>query len=239
MKRRSVMQSLLPIYVLMFFCVFIVATLIDRSVITIAENQMLAERKCIVIDPGHGGIDGGATSCTGILESNINLEIALKLNDLMHYIGIDTVLIRNCDQSIHTEGTSIAQKKISDLKNRVNIVNNQDDAILISIHQNHFPDEKYYGPQVFYGKTGESRELAIQLQDSLTKSLCPENKRKAKAASGIYLMDKIDRVGVLIECGFISNYEEATKLTTPDYQKQLCCVVGSVTACYLNGAMIS
>ena len=104
----------------------------------------------IIIDPGHGGEDGGAISCTGVSESKLNLEISLRLNDLLNLLGYDTCLIRDSDISIHTKGETIAQKKASDLKERVRIVNETENAVLLSIHQNQFPDSRYSGPQVFF-----------------------------------------------------------------------------------------
>ena len=117
----------------------------------------------VVIDAGHGGIDGGATSCTGSLESHINLEIATRLNDLLHLLGVNTHMIRNSDISVYTSGTSIAEKKASDLKERVRIINQTENAFLISIHQNYFPQNQYHGAQVFYRSTEESKNFATEL----------------------------------------------------------------------------
>jgi len=194
----------------------------DRAASTMSSGGMVYGRKTIILDAGHGGIDGGAISCTGELESKINMQITEKLRDLFHLMGYQTLMIRDSNISVHTNGETIAQKKISDLKERVRIVNSQKDAILISIHQNTFPEEYYSGSQVFYAKTAGSDELAKSLQGSLVKNIAPDNKRKSKQGSGIFLLDHINKTGVLIECGFLSNREEEARLSDHEYQKKLC-----------------
>lgn len=212
---------------------FLVFT-VDRTATVMTEQQPVIRQKCLIIDPGHGGIDGGATSVTGQLESQLNLEISLRLRDLCHLLGIKTVMIREDDRSVHTAGESIAQKKLSDLKNRVGIVNRQDSGILVSIHQNYFTEGKYSGAQVFYANTRGSKDLAEKMQATLVKSLDPTSNRKIKKASGIYLMEHINCPGILIECGFISNYREAEDLAKPEYQKKLCAVIASVLTTHIN-----
>lgn len=230
MKKQFSITRMLHVYLIVFIVILIIACAGSKVVSVIAENSPFERQNCFVIDAGHGGVDGGATSCTGILESKINLEIAVRLNDLMHLLGMQTHMIRTDDISIHTHGNSIAQKKISDLKERVRIVNSTENAILISIHQNHYTDERYFGPQVFYGAVDGSKQLAEQLQGLLTVTLCPNSKRQCKPATGIYLMQKIHVQGVLIECGFLSNPVEEAKLISEEYQKKLCCVI----ACALS-----
>ena len=100
----------------------------SRAITVISENMPVERQHCIIIDAGHGGEDGGATSCTGKLESSFNLEISLRLNDLLHLLGYDTVMIRTSDVSIYTKGETIAQKKVSDLKERVRIANETENA---------------------------------------------------------------------------------------------------------------
>ena len=199
----------------------------NRAITTAVEEQPIRNRTCIVLDAGHGGVDGGATSCTGKLESSFNLEISLRLRDLFHLLGYDTKMIRTTDTSVYTKGETIAEKKVSDLKERVRIVNETEKGILVSIHQNTFSDGKYSGAQVFYGREGESKRLADQMQEALVTTLNSSSNRKAKRADGIYLMENIKCTGVLIECGFLSNPEEEGKLRTQDYQKQLCCAIAT------------
>ena len=234
MKRKTGPRSFFVFYFLIF-SLFLSGTLIGNRVVTvISESSPLPNRRCIIIDAGHGGVDGGATSCTGVLESKINLEIALRLDDLFHLLGYKTCMIRTTDVSVYTEGESIAAKKVSDLKQRVKIANNTENAILVSIHQNHFSDSRYYGPQVFYPKTEHSRQIAETLQKQLIDSLSPTSNRSAKNASGVYLLEHISCPGILIECGFLSNPEEETKLRSKEYQKQLCITIGTVISRFIS-----
>lgn len=206
----------------------------SRAVTVIAENAPMERKTCIIIDPGHGGEDGGATSCTGVLESTYNLSIATRLNDLMHLLGYETKMIRTTDTSVYTKGETIAQKKVSDLKERVRMVNETENALLLSIHQNNFPDGRYSGAQVFYAGTEGSRELAEQLQAAFVSTLNPGSKRKCKKSDGIYLMEHIEHPGILIECGFLSNPGEEAKLRDGNYQKNLCCVIAATVSKYLS-----
>lgn len=227
-------KKMIPAYLLVICSCLGLSHLGSRVVTTMVENAPLEDRTCIVIDAGHGGIDGGATSCTGVLESQINLQIALRLESLVSLLGYDTVMIRSTDTSIHTEGDTIASQKVSDLKNRVKTVNDTERGLLVSIHQNTFSDGRYSGTQVFYGKDDVSKGLAKELQAACIRHIDPSNDRAAKKASGIYLMEHIQRPGVLIECGFLSNPEEDAKLNDPSYQKQLVTVIAGTVATHLN-----
>lgn len=208
----------------------------SQAVTVIAENSPIPRENTIVIDPGHGGEDGGAVSCAGIVESRYNLEIALRLNDLLHLLGHETVMIRTTDTSVYTKGSTIAQKKVSDLRERVRVVNDTEDALLVSIHQNNFSDSRYSGAQVFYASTDGSELLAKQMQAAFVSALNPGSNRKSKKSSGIYLMEHIDCPGVLVECGFLSNPEEEAKLRSGDYQKKICCVIASTVGVFLSNA---
>lgn len=206
----------------------------NNAITTFSEKIPIDRGHCIIIDAGHGGIDGGATSCSGILESKYNLQIALRLNDLLHLMGHNTKMIRTTDVSVYTKGDSIAQKKASDLKERVRIVNESENGILISIHQNNFSDSRYSGAQVFHGNSEDSNLLARLMQDQLVSNLNPGSNRECKESNGIYLMEHIKYTGILIECGFLSNPEEEAKLRSENYQKNLCCVISAVLSQYLS-----
>ena len=222
------------------FCVGVMAlTLLcadwgSMAVTVISEELPFVRKHCIVIDPGHGGEDGGATSCTGRMESEYNLAISKKLDDLLHLLGYQTRMTRTSDVSIYTTGDTIARKKISDLKERVRIVNETPGAVFISIHQNQFSDSRYSGAQVFYAKTDGSKELGQKLQSELVTALNPGSNRKSKPISGVYLMENIQCTGVLIECGFLSNPREEAKLRNAEYQKKLCCVIGATLSQQLS-----
>lgn len=227
MNKRVQVKKLLPLYAVVLIGCLCIAHFGSGAVTVMVENTPMEDRSCIVVDAGHGGIDGGATSCSGVLESQINLEIALRLNDLLLFLGYDTKMVRTTDASIHTEGNTIAAQKVSDLKQRVKLVNETQNALLVSIHQNTFPDGRYSGAQVFYAKDEASKNLAKELQSALISALNPGSKRKSKPSDGIYLMQNIDAPGVLIECGFLTNPEEEAKLRDADYQKKMVCVIGA------------
>lgn len=227
-------RSWILVYPLTIITILICVYWGNRFVNTFAESIPRACSRCIIIDAGHGGVDGGAISCAGIPESKYNLEIALKLEDLFHLLGFETKMIRREDISVYTKGETIAQKKVSDLKERVRIVNETPDALLLSIHQNYFSDQRYRGAQIFYPKNTDSEQLAMQLQSAIGEKLDPGNHRKCKTSSGIYLLDRIQCTGVLIECGFLSNPAEEAKLRTPLYQKKLCVVIAATVCSFLS-----
>ena len=225
MKNNFRYTSLLPIYAVILVALLSITIGGSKVISVISENTSVEIRRTVVIDAGHGGVDGGATSCTGVLESQINLEIAQKLNDLFNLLGINTVMIRNTDCSVYKEGKTISQKKISDLKERVRIVNSYENCILISIHQNLFAEEKYSGAQVFYARTTGSQKLAKSIQSSFIKTINPNSHRQEKQADSIYLMQHIQCPGVLVECGFISNPQEESLLRDKSYQQKICSVI--------------
>ena len=182
----------------------------------------------VVLDPGHGGEDGGAVSPDGVEESGLNLEIALRLQELLRFSGVKTQMTRIADVSIHQEeARTIQEKKASDLRQRVEIVNGIPGAMLLSIHQNTYSDSRYAGAQVFYGASGESRQLAERTQETLRQLLDTENNRKAKPAETVYLMQNVQCTAILVECGFLSNEAEDLKLQSASYQKKLALAFGS------------
>ena len=201
---------------------------------TVSSMIPMARQGTVVIDAGHGGVDGGATSCTGVPESRINLEIALQREDLFPMLGYRTLMIRRTDVSVFTSGDTIAAKKVSDLRQRVRIVNETENSVLVSIHQNTFSDSRYSGAQVFYGKEEWSGELAERVQRSFVSILNPGSNRAAKPAEGVYLMQNITRPGILVECGFLSNPEEEAKLRDKAYQQKLCAILAASVGEFLT-----
>ena len=211
---------------------FLGGIIVNKTVTALASDAIQATRTTVIIDAGHGGIDGGAVSCTGVYEAHINLQISLKLQDVFHLLGIQTKMIRTEDISVYTSGESIASKKVSDLKERVRMVNAIDNAILISIHQNYFADSRYSGAQVFYNE--RDRILATQIQNSFTGLLNRGSKRRPKIAKDIYIMEHIKCPAILIECGFLSNPPEERLLRTDTYQQKVCCVIAANISCYIH-----
>lgn len=218
------------LYVVAFFlgC----AGLLLHSVETVGSMEPFGAHSVIVIDAGHGAPDGGTTGVAGTKEDAVNLAIAGRLDALLELLGYETVMTRTTADCIATEGETIRQKKQSDLRNRVALVNAQASAVVVSIHQNHYPDSRYSGPQVFYASGGE--ELARAMQTALSDALAPGSKRGAKASSGVYLMEHIDHPGILVECGFLSNPGEEQKLASPEHQKKIAAVLAAVLAQYVS-----
>ena len=155
----------------------------------------------------------------------MNLQIALRLNDMLQMLGVQTKMIRTSDVSVYTSGDTIAAKKVSDLKQRVRMVAETENPVLVSIHMNHFTDSRYSGPQVFYAPTQDSQTLAKGMQETLRTHVTPANNRQVKPADGIYLMQHVSCPAILVECGFISNHQENAMLNDTGYQQKLCAVM--------------
>lgn len=221
-------------YILIISCFLAVTYGASLATTTVAQLIPVERQATIIIDAGHGGVDGGATSCTGILESKFNLDICLKLEDLFHLLGYQTVMIRRTDVSVYTSGETIAAKKVSDLRQRVKIVNEAENPVVVSIHQNTFSDSRYSGAQVFYAPNGEGMELAKALQRNFADTINPGSNRASKKAEGVYLMQHIDCTAVLVECGFLSNPEEEAKLRSDSYQQKICCVIAATVGQFLT-----
>ena len=176
----------------------------------------------VLIDPGHGGMDGGAKSADGTLEKHVNLAIGTDLYDLFMLWGYSVRSTRLTDISIHdADAVGTRQIKVSDMHNRLSMYEESD--VVISLHQNHFSAEKYHGTQVFYSTNHPySAELAAAVRESVITNLQADNTRELKAATdGIYLLHHTSRPAILVECGFLSNVQECTMLKDADYQQQL------------------
>lgn len=211
---------------LLFACLCVLAGVNwfgGEHVVPAAAVPAPQEAWTLILDAGHGGEDGGASTASGGKESDINLSIVLKTRALMVFLGVEPRLTRETDVSIHSDGAeTIRQKKTSDLKNRVAMVENTPNALLISVHQNHFTDPRYSGAQVFFNRGDENQQWAENTQEVLRQLLTPGNGRKAKPMpEGIYLFDHIRCPAILVECGFLSNGEEAALLCTDTYQRKI------------------
>ena len=181
----------------------------------------------LVLDPGHGGADGGAVSVTGTYESVINLDIAIRTSQLAAFCGINHLMTRESEDIEYPDtAKTIREKKVADQKGRVELINSTDNAILISIHQNKFSTAQPSGCQVFYGVKEPSRELADHMQDLFFQYTDSGNRQAAAPVSStIYLMNSVNCPSILIECGFVSNPREAALLEDGDYQKRLAVVI--------------
>lgn len=180
----------------------------------------------LVIDPGHGGIDGGAVSADGHKESDINLAIALKMSALCDFLGIDSVLTRSSDSDNSADGS---YSEHDSLVTRAQIANSAQNAVLISVHQNKFPSEAVSGAEVMYAPIQGSRRLAEIAQESMVNMLDPENRRVARPApKELLLTASVECPAILAECGFMSNPDEVKRLISDEYQLKIAAaLVGS------------
>lgn len=218
-----------------FFWVLFCASLILFGVQTIEAFGIVAfhadffEKKAtIVVDAGHGGEDGGAVGVNGLVEKDINLAIALALAENLKANNFQVILVRDGDYSVGDQSLStVAERKRSDTKNRVRLVEETGECLLVSIHQNQFSQSQYSGAQMFYSPNNpESAQLAECIRESVVSSLQPDNTRQNKeAGEEIYLLTHCQVPAVLVECGFLSNPEEATLLSQEAYQQDMAAAI--------------
>ncbi len=226
----------IPFYLITIFMViaYFFVNNIEENVPAYAH---LNEQPIVIIDAGHGGEDGGASTADGTLEKDINLKIALYLKDILHISGYDVIMTREDDSSQHSEfAVTIREKKISDMDNRLSVLNENPSAIFVSIHQNKFTEEYCSGAQVFYNTGNNSgKALAEQVQNQLRALLDPQNDRIEKSSGEeYYLLNYSENPGVIIECGFLSNNDESEKLKSSDYQKKIAFAIFSGIDAYNN-----
>ena len=213
MKQR--LELIMSIVILVCACI-----LAKTSAIYVTGRQVEKQNKCIVVDVGHGGFDSGKVGVNGELEKDINLQIALKLKKTLEDQGMSVIMTRKDDQGLYDENAS--NKKAQDLQRRCEQINKEKPLLTISIHQNSYTSPEIKGAQVFYYTTSlESQKLAQILQKTLIEQIDPENHREAKANDSYYLLKKTDSVIVIVECGFLSNPQEAAKLSDEDYQQKM------------------
>lgn len=223
-NRNGIRFNLMILLILVGLCLTMIRWFPASS--TCFQPQRFAQR-VLILDAGHGGEDGGAVSVTGTPESQINLAIVLKMQQLCGLFGIDAVLIREDDVSLKDNGaTTLAEMKRTDLQNRVKLIESTEQAVLISIHQNFFSGASNHGAQVFYAPTENSEAWGIYCQQLMVQALDPDNHRLSKQITDdIYLMNHITCPAILVECGFISNGEEAARLEDSDYQAKIAITV--------------
>lgn len=220
MKLKTVYMILLAV-ILLSFCILMISAFSNVS--AHASNDDISDAPCIIIDAGHGGEDGGAQA-DGALEKDINLSIARRLADILRLTGQNVREIREDDVSIYDENAdSLREKKVSDLNNRVKIFNENEDNIVVSVHQNKFDNSAYSGAQVFYSVNNDkSATLAEAVRRSVTELLQENNTRELKpASSDIFILDRAEVPAVIVECGFLSNPEERKLLLDEGYQQKM------------------
>ncbi len=220
MNRFTASVLALILAILSIFVIYFVFDNDEKVTSATIANQEF----CIIIDAGHGGEDGGTSSQDGTLEKNINLSIAKQLDFMLKSAGYKTIMTRNSDEQLGDISlTTIRQRKISDIKERLEITETNKNSIFISIHQNHFSSSVYSGTQVFYSPNSDnSKILAESIQGSVVSRIQPENKRAIKqVGTNIYLLYNCKLPAVMVECGFMSNPKESELLKNNDYQKQI------------------
>lgn len=231
------------IFVALTFCACVgvicyAAAKIDTAVTV--DNPSVSQVPVIVLDAGHGGIDGGCSTADGKTEKGINLNILLSVRDMSRLFGYETEVTRDKDTSIHDKGvTGIRNQKISDMENRLEIFNKHANAVCVSIHQNTFSDPVFHGAQMFYSdKNAGSEQLASIMQQKFVNNLQPDNQRETKlCGSELYLCYYCSNPAVMVECGFLSNPEEAAKLTDREYQRKVSFTVFSGITEFTGSAM--
>ena len=213
MKQR--LELLMSILILICACV-----LARKGSVYVTGRQVTEQKECIVVDVGHGGFDSGKIGIHGELEKNVNLQIALKLKKILEDDGMSVIMTREDDQGLYDENAS--NKKVQDLQRRCDLINDKKPTLTVSIHQNSYTSPEIKGAQVFYYTTSiESKKLAEIMQASLIDNVDPDNHREAKSNDSYYILKKTSSPIIIVECGFLSNPEEAEKLSDETYQQKI------------------
>ena len=215
---------------LVFFAgaiVFTVCSILGAAHAVTAANTQPENRPVIILDAGHGGEDGGAVGVNGAMEKDINLAITLSVRDKLLEAGLPVQMIRETDTAVgNTSLSTVAERKRSDIQYRAETVNQTENCLLVSIHQNFFEQSQYSGAQMFYSTNhAESAQLAESIRSCITAQIQPDNHRENKPAEGIYLLSHVSVPAVIVECGFLSNPEEAALLTDSAYQERMAAVI--------------
>lgn len=193
---------------------------IDNAIETVS---LPVSGKVIVLDAGHGNPDAGAEGTSGVTEQKINLLITQKVQSLLEQSGCQVILTRSDENGIYDlQSTTIREKKVSDIKNRVKIGNESSADAFISIHLNKILQSQYYGWQTFFKPNSEESEaLAKSIQEGLNMSIQKENKRESLSITGKYIIEHVEIPIAIVECGFLSNPEEEKQLQNDEYQNRL------------------
>jgi N-acetylmuramoyl-L-alanine amidase len=217
------------IFCLLLVCaVFLAYSVSDKSDVAVNQRNVYGNlsNKVVVIDPGHGGIDPGKTGINGDHEKDINLAISKFLEKNLEKKGAVVIMTRTKDEGLYDTDRNmrIREQKRQDLKRRTEYAMRKDTNVFVSIHQNALPPSqgKYYGAQTFYYPgSAEGEALAKSIQQSLISGINNGNKREIKSTRDVYILRKTTVPAVLVECGFISNYNEEKLLNTEEYQKKV------------------
>lgn len=240
--RLPIRKPTLVFYLVLTFLAIAVIMFIISTHSRVPEHHVVAATMLdvsVILDAGHGGLDGGAVSKNGTAEAPITLEISKKTQAVMGFVGISSVLTRETEQSLGYDPlASLRDNKNTDLQKRLKIAGNYPDSVFISVHLNQFSQEKYCGAQTFYGIcNSKSESLAEKLQEQMVALLDPGNTRKAKKIPGsVYLMEHVENPAVTLECGFLSNPKEESLLKNDVYQVKIALAVMSGYLNYQKGS---
>lgn len=232
---------LICFFAIVGFCVLtlLVVLAIGKVQSTLAAANAASVAKTIIIDPGHGGLDGGAIGYGGVVEKNINLAVSLKLRSLFEVSGYRVIMTREDDRSIYDEDSdTVREKKTTDIHNRSKLLEQNPDALFVSIHQNKFEQSQYSGTQVFYSSNNEqSKLLAQSIQTDVRNLLQKDNDRQIKpAGKNLYILYHAKTPAVMVECGFLSNPQEAALLQDSKYQDKMAFAIYCGILGYYSGS---
>lgn len=232
---KEIIISLSLVFIPMLVIIFFINSFSASKLVQSTTN---GTSRTVIIDAGHGGEDGGAVGKGGVVEKDINLPIAMKTAESLKKSGYDVILTRDGDYAVYSEeAKTLREKKVSDIHNRFAIIEDSGDCIFVSIHMNHFDSAYVCGAQTFYsGNNPESKKLADSVQSAIKTLVQPENERVTKkATSSIYLLYYAQVPAIMVECGFISNENEAAKLQTTEYQNQMAAAIAEGINHYCKG----
>lgn len=215
---------IISLVLILVFVTSLVCYEYNRSNYIFSSSIIENDYPTLIIDAGHGGLDSGTIAKDGTQEKDINLSISKKLRTFLLSSGFKVVMTRTNEELIGDNNLrTIRERKVSDVKKRLEIINKTENSVLISIHQNYFTSSEYYGVQVFYSKNhSDSINIAKSVQNSAVSLLQKENKRSIKpCGSEIWLMHNCQRPAIMVECGFMSNYNELCNLKDDNYQNKI------------------
>ena len=220
MKKTKTFWSIIinkkTIYIFFAFIIFVCCLGFIPNIVAISSPKA---KYTVVIDAGHGGIDGGCYGInSNITEAELNLQYALTLREYMQDFGFNVIMTRTTSGGLYSPFAS--NKKKDDMKKRKDIIDNANADFVVSIHMNSFPG-KANGAQVFYGKDDQpSKSLASNIQKYFIKYL--QDARQEVKIGDYYVLNAVTCPAVLVECGYLSNATEEALLLTEDYKKEVC-----------------
>lgn len=224
----------LTMAILLLVSMFLLSKEAAEYVMNYQAGQQQGTERIVVIDTGHGGDDPGKIAVNGVLEKDINLAIGKRVEDLLEANDVKVIMTREGDKGLYEEGVS--NKKVQDMKKRVEIIGETSPNLVVSVHQNSYHEEGISGAQVFYYTTSEeSKKIAEIMQRQLIQRVDNKNTRVAKANDTYYLLKKTKAPIIIVECGFLSNWEEAESLSTEEYQEKVAWAIHMGVMEYLNG----